>query len=479
MDLGYKSNLNNIQQQKSTVILESHFKHSRWIFISLCLYLLSQAFTIPIIGIGPWAMWLNLSDLAIGLMFLTLVVNFRHAKQSISSANDIIFRLLGIIFFLILASYIWYLINLIDINSNGLRLGSYQIYRLIQFICIFGVTARIPLTRERIDILRHIVEFVLIFVCLSVILTFTQVIPLDMLTAHLPEGKSIAGHWSDYARLTAFGGKGLGTISYNHAYVAAQITMLASLRIHLGLNKKVVLELLLLLLSLVTSFITESRAGFFGMLIFSAVYMFKKPVYTTVLISILASIFLCFTSITAFSNLDSLKLESVEGSIIERQTTLLDAGNAENLSGRDSIWQDKVKYLYQENLRWIVGTGFGSAWDEGEDGGSAHMLFLHIIIENVIVGLLIFLFLFGNIIIYLQHYELGIKPIFWVTISLLVTSITQETFYPIPAQGHFIGFYLCSVAIALRKNIDVKISDKNSKIGSKYRNMASNKFGGY
>ncbi len=480
MNLGYKSNINNIQkQQESAVILESHFKQSRWIFISLCLYLLSQAFTIPIVGIGPWAMWLNISDFVTGLMCFTLLLNFRHTEQSISDANKNLFRQILIIFFLILASYIWYLINLTDINSNGLRLGTYQIYRLVEFICIFGVTIRIPLTQERINILRHIVDFVLIFVCLSVILTFTQVIPLDMLTAHLPQGKDVAGAWSIYTRVAAVGGKGLGTISYNHAYVAAQITMLTSLRIHLGFNQKPGLEMLVLLLSIFSCFITESRAGFLGMLIFIAVYMLKKPGYAVGLIAILTSLIILIASMATLLNFEFMQFESVEGSIIERQTALLDAGNAENLSGRDSIWEDKVKFLYEGNLRWIVGTGFGSAWDAGTEGGSAHMLFLHIIIENGLVGLIIFLILFKNIIMFLQQYELGSKPIFWTTISLLITSVTQETFYPVPAFGHFMGFYLCCVAIALRKNMKVKISDKNSKIDSKYRNMTSNKLGGY
>ncbi|MEH1831613.1 MAG: O-antigen ligase family protein [Nostoc sp.] len=450
------SNLNKKSIQPSNnvaVISTSLVKNTQWQFIALCLYLLSQSFTIPILAIGSWAAWLTLSDFATVLLVLTFLLSYRHKKFLVaSSANKKICVTLIFVLLCCIMSYLIYFSNLIDPDANGIRLGIYQIYRLVEFLCVFGVTAQVPLTPKRINILRQIANFVLIFVCLSIILTFTAILPLGALTAHLPQGKDIAGAWSEYARLGKIGGIGWGTISYNHGCVAAHVTMIAALRIHLGLGKQVIFDFSLLFVSLIACFITESRTGFLGMLIFLLIYMLKNTNYTIIAISLIGLLFGIFT-LVGLSNLDSVNLVSVEGSVLDRQTTLLDASNAENLSGRDSIWEEKIKFLNQEPLRWIVGTGFGSAWDNGVDGGSAHLLFLHIILENGIIGLLIFSILFYKIIYFLYKNELHIKPIFWVTIALLVTSFTQEIFYPVPAMGSFVGFYLCSVAIALRKDI--------------------------
>jgi O-antigen ligase len=446
-------NEDNIHEfKKFTGISASQLNNSKWLFLSLCFYLFSQSFTIPILAIGTWATWINLSDLATVLLILMFLLNLRYQKPPPSNANAKILLMLIFVLVVCIFSYLSYLSTLTDLNANGIRLGIYQIYRLIQFICIFAVTAQIPITPERANYLKIIINCVLIFVCLSIILTFSRIIPLDILTSHLPEGKDVAGAWSIYQSLGKVGGKGLGTIGYNHAYVASQVTLLASLRIHLGLEKKVESDILVLLISICACFISESRAGFFGILVFAVVYMLRKPRYmalTTIILFLLSSIF----AVADLSILDSANIESAEGSILDRQTTLLDAGNADNLSGRNDIWIEKLKFLNQEPIRWIVGTGFGTAWDNGVDGGNAHMLYLHIILENGITGLLIFVILFSQIIYFLSRYENGIKTTYWVTICLLIVSLTQETFYPVIAFGHFLGFYLCSVAIALRRNI--------------------------
>ncbi|WP_226889101.1 O-antigen ligase family protein [Nostoc sp. MG11] len=446
----------NIQSPNNlAVISTSSVKNTQWQFLALCLYLLSQSFTIPILAIGSWATWLTFPDLATSVLFLTFILSYRHKKLSAaSSANKKIFVMLIFVLLCCITCYLIYFSNLIDPNANGVRLGIYQIYRLVEFLCVFGVTAQIPLTPKRIDVLKQITNFVLIFVCLSIILTFFAIVPLGALTAHLPQGKDIAGAWSEYARLGKIGGRGWGTISYNHGCVAAHVTMIAALRIYLGLGKQVIIDFLLLFLSLIACFITESRTGFLGILLFVIVYMLTKPRNTVIAIGLAALLF-GIIALTSLGNLDSVNLVSVQGSVLDRQTTLLDAGNAENLSGRDNIWEEKVQFLNQEPWRWIVGTGFGSAWDNGVDGGSAHLLFLHIILENGILGLLIFAILFYKMLYLLYQNELYIKPIFWATVIFLITSFTQEIFYPIPAMGSFIGFYLCSVAIALRKDVKV------------------------
>jgi len=430
-------------------------QRTRWLFLVLCCYLLSQSFTIPIIAIGPsWTLWPTLSDFATGLLVLAFFLNFRHASPA-SSANTKLFWLLILVFLGSLLSYTAYLSSVLDDSAPGINWGFYHIYRLVEFIFIFWVTAKIPLTPKRINTLRWSVDFVLVLVCLSIILTFYSIVPLQALTAHLPENLTLAGPWGDYARLGRLGIKaGWGTLGYNHSYVAAQVLLILSLRIHLRHGKQEPYDNILVLISIFACFLSEARAGLAGILFFAMMFWFKKPIYAVITVLAASMVSLPVMIITSanrnFNNSDTT-------SVIERQKTLLEADNSENLAGRAQIWIDRVAFLDEEPVRWLVGTGFGSSTDSG---AAAHMLPLHIIIETGIVGLLLFVFLFYHILYFLYQHESGFKSVFWATIALLFASITQETFYPVPALLHFLGFYLCSVAIALRSSVYEKESQQ-------------------
>jgi hypothetical protein len=427
-------------------------KSTKWLFIALCFYIISQSYTIPIIPIGPWAVWPCITDFA--TVILAIASLSSNSKGFISSTNKIILLTLVAILCMSIFSYVSYLNNLIDKDSAGSRLGAYQVYRLVQSTFIFWAVANIPLTQKRVNFLKIITTVVLIFVCLSVLFTFSGIIPMDLLTAHLPQNPDVAGPWYTFALTADSGGKGWGTIGYNHAYVAVQINILATLTIHLGRSKNVLFDLSLLLLSLISCLISESRAGLFSMIAFSIIYMLNKPAYTGAIITLLG-LALIVTAFLSLPNLGFVNLESTDGSILERQATLLDASNTDNLSGRDEIWSDRVIFLNKEPIRWIIGIGFGAAWDYWSSGESAHMLALHVIVENGFIGFLTFSFFFYQLLYFLYRYESGDKALYWSTIVLLIASLTQETFYPVPAFGHFIGFYLCSVAIALRKKVEV------------------------
>lgn len=438
------------QKQSKGCILNQQIKNTKWLFFALCFYLISQSFTIPLIPIGSWVTWINLPDLATYSLMLTYLISFTQVKFLLSRANKHLFILLIIVLLASIFSYLCYLSNLIDRDSPGIRLGIYQLYRLFQFVCIFRITAQIPLTKKRLDILGKIINAVLIFVCLSIIFTFTGIIPLEIMTAHLPQDPGTAGPWSRFASPN-FTGSGWGSIGYNHAYVAAHVTMLLSLRLHLGISKQVVLNFCLLLLSTLACFFSGSRAGLFSMLFFAGIYILKKPAYLGIAIPI---IMILIFSLGFISTLPITEYQDTNTTIIERQATLLEASNSENLSGRDTIWLEQLEFLNNNPIAWILGRGFGGAWDDGGSGGNAHMLVLNIVVETGIIGLIIFLGLFHKILDFLYKQEQKEKAIFLVTIALLIGSSTQETFYPVPALGHFLGFYLCSVAIALRSEIN-------------------------
>ncbi|WP_414586016.1 O-antigen ligase family protein [Scytonema sp. PCC 10023] len=419
-------------------------QRTKWLFLALCFYLLSQSFTIPILPIGPsWALWPYLSDFAIGLLVLIFLLNFR-CNFSISNSSKNIFFLLIVVFLGSVLSYLLYLDSLGEKQAIGVNFGIFQIYRLVQFILVFFITAHIPLTPERINFLRRIVDGVFIFVCLGIVLTYTGIVPLSTVIAHLPKD----GPWIFYeAYERSGGGKGLGFVGYNYAYTAVQVIMLVSLRIHLALNQqKEFSNNIFLLVSIIACFLSDSRAGLAAMLFLAIIYWWQKPKYILILITTAWII----STISLVIGLQTLDLNSSNHPTFERQETLLEVNNTETLSGRDEIWIERLAFINEEPTRWLVGTGFGSALDSGDN---AHMLPLHIILETGIFGLLIAVFLFSQILKCLYLDEAGCKPIFWGSVALLLSSTTQETFYPVPALAHFLGFYLCCLAIALRKEV--------------------------
>ncbi|NJM60002.1 MAG: O-antigen ligase family protein [Oscillatoriales cyanobacterium RU_3_3] len=280
-----------------------------------------------------------------------------------------------------------------DENANGAPFGAFQLYRLVQYFSLFWLIGRIPLTPARLQVMRQIVDGVLIFVCLGVFLTYAGVVPLSLITAHLPK----IGAWQFYEGVGKIGTKGLGFVGYNHAYVAAQVTMLLILRLHLGNNeKKDLSNTILLVISTLTVFISESRSGFGAMLFLLFIYLTSKPIYALCIFNI-ALILPVLAS--AFGS-QSIEVNSIEGSIIDRQLTVFQANKTENLSGRDELWAAHLSALDENQVNWFVGNGFGSAIDRGNN---AHMLYLQIISETGLIGLCIFSVLFSIILFSLKQ----------------------------------------------------------------------------
>lgn len=439
---------NESKQRKNREDDSLQIQNTRWLFFALCFYLISQGYTIPILAVGPsWALWPCLSDLAIALLMLTFLISFRHTSPLPKPAQSIFSILLLIIYGSIL-SHTCYLISAVD-NAPGKVWGIYQIFRLIQFIGVFFIAAKIPLTEKRISILTQIVGIVFLFVCLGVFLTYLGIVPLSSVTAHLsPEGP-----WPEYAAWANSGtGRGLGFVGYNYAYTAIQIILLLALKLCLSdYQKKEFYNSGLVLLSVVSCFLSSSRSGLIAMLLFLIIYWLNKPKsFSKSSISIAAVAVILLSSILLIGSSHTNFGLASQDSTIERQANLLNSSNSEQLSdsGRNEIWEQRVDFLNKDFIRWIVGSGFGSALDSGN---FAHMLPLHIIVETGVVGLLMFILLFYKILRYFYLHEIGIKPIFLGTVVLLFTSSSQETFYPVPALTHFLGFYLCALAISFQK----------------------------
>ncbi len=408
-------------------------------FFSLCLYLLSQCFQIPLVAVGPsWAVWPVLSDLAAGLMLLSLLISgprlwIRHR------ANDGIYKAFGLAVVALCVAFL--LSSLRSVTGvgdyeRGTSFGIFQIYRLLEFLVVFRVAAGVPLTARRLATLSWMVGLALLLAFLGMVGTFTGALPTPLLVSHLPSDIGSAGPWVSMSNGQWYEA---GTIGYNHSYGSVQLLMLGALALALLIKKRTpILEAGLLLMTIGGVFITGSRAGMAAAIVFVLAMFVRRPASAAASLVI----FLLLFSVNA----GILDLDLGVGATTERQLTLGRAHDPENLSGRAEIWQDSIQLLQEDPLRWLVGVGPGYI---AQSGNNAHMLYLHIIIEGGIIGLLIFAFAMRRILKSLYAAEVGERPLFWASIALLVSSLTQETLYPVPAMGHFLGLFLCSVAIVV------------------------------
>jgi hypothetical protein len=429
-----------LHQSHPDMAFRRRLLHTKTAFYLLCGYLIVQAFQIPLFAIGPsWALWPTLSDVFAGLLILVYLADQRHFKV-ISGANLQILRSLTLITCATLAVLIaTYTVRFVADEAGNSRAGTFgvfQIYRLIQFTLIFRVAAGIPMTPKRLAKLSKAAGAALIAVLIGLAGTYSSLIRTRRLVALLPSDFNTAGPWAYMAHTQL---RDVGTIGYNHAYTAIQIMMLLSLYMALQTRENRTLVVVLMLVSLGGVFLTGSRAGMAAMVLFVAAYFTRKP--GMLAIAVVLTIFLL---IGAGSLMDKLDINVSQ--TLHREAALSNPLDPGNLSGRQGIWLLSLAFVEADPVRWAIGAGPGSA---SHIGTNAHMLFLHIVLESGMIGLTIFGWVAYNVLRRLRRQGAVARPILWATVALLVSSLTQETFYPLPSFGHFLGLYLCSLAIIL------------------------------
>lgn len=420
---------------------QSAIRGSRISFFGLCFYLASQWFQIPLVAVGPsWAVWPNFPDIGAGLLLLGLLMEGSRLRVKPPTNRNALTLLLVIIggtaIALLLSSVRGSMIGLSD-NEKSISFGVFQLYRTVEFVVVFGVASAIPLTVGRVRILSKIVDIALLLTFLGIVGTYFSLISTPKMVAHLPYDFTTAGSWGVMSHGQWYEA---GTIGYNHSYVAIQLIMLSALALGLrGGRAGSFREAAYLGMAAIGVFLSGSRSGMAAMLFFLVAYLFRKPKTLVAAIAVSGLVFVAFVGLGHGWNFDL-------SNTAERQLTLRNPLDPENLSGRDMIWRDSIAFLMQDPVRWIIGAGPGSV---AQYGYNAHNLYLHITMEAGLVGLSLFCFGMYKIIDYLRRLERGAKPILWATVALLLSALTQETFYPVPAHGHFLGLYLCSLAIVI------------------------------
>jgi hypothetical protein len=409
-------------------------------FFFLLLYVLSQCFMIPIMAIGPsWTIWPRLADLAWAGMVFTWLIGGR-AKFDLSPLRNELFKLLLVLLGILILAFVHILV--VNPESEGTKWGLHSLLRAIQFVVLYKIVISIPFDYNRINILKKITDITLILVCLGVILLYFRIIEPALVVSQLPNSTS-SGAWLKYYEFSALKhiDIGYGTISYNHAYTALQIMLLFCLR--LILNKGVInlTGIILIILALFSCFLTGSRAGLAALVVYLATQVIQRP-------AIAISLGLVVTAIFSIIDFQSF------GATVERQTVLVSGDSSDkNVSHRIEIWNDFLDYLNSNNAFWIFGGGLGGAANISPRTVAAHLLPLHITVETGIIGLTIFCAIMLFFLVALRKGEEQPRPLFWCTVALIFSSITQETFYPMPAFGHFCGLFLVICGIALEEHI--------------------------
>lgn len=415
-------------------------EHSRFAFIALCCYLVTQVIYVPVLPFGPsWAVWPAPSDFAVILLAVSIPFGYLRVRK-VSKPAGRLFRLLFIVLLGMAFSYlITSLQSAISIGGDQKQsdIGLFQIFQFAKFVLVFWVAAGIPLSDSRLRILANLVDAVFLLVFLGIIGTYTSVLETYMFVGHLPPDPGISGPWASLFRDQP----DVGTMGYNHAYVALQLIMLSSLSMSLRPLRGSVVSAIYLMLAGVGTFLSGSRAGMVALLLLLTAFFVRKPVMAFTIAIFGAILFLAGPSLMDNPNLG---IETTA----QRYTALRNPLQFDSLSGRPQIWGNAYNLLAENPVRWVIGAGPGIA---ALIGSNAHMLYLHILVEAGLIGLAVFFYIMHKIITYLARHEEGTKPILVATFAFLVSSLTQETFYPIPAFGHFLGLYLCALGIVFAR----------------------------
>lgn len=420
----------------SGLIGSNSVKRTQPLFVVICVYLLSQSFIIPIAAIGPsWSLWPTMADIMIVPLVGVAVLGFR-SRRAMTNYHRSFLRLLGLL--LLVVSFGMVQTILFSDEREAVMYGFYFLYRFVEFFGVFWAFSQVVWTPHRFKVLRIVVDVLLLVTCAGVILTFLGVIPLGSLVAHLPQSRDASGPWMAYPLKDRFpeDGRGLGFVGYNHAYAGVQILALTALRFALSRSRVSVMTGCLVLVALIASFFTESRAGFAALLFFAGTQFVRNPklILACVPVAILALLLV---------GGDPAEMSGT----MERQQTILSATEEDNLSGRPMIWDAYTTYLLEHPAAILVGAGLGSSYPITRNR-SCHMTPLQYLFELGLVGLAIYCFIVFRVVRFLYLNESGAKPLLFAFIALQIASFTMETFYPIPYLGHFLALCLLAAAIA-------------------------------
>jgi len=206
---------------------------------------------------------------------------------------------------------------------------------------------------------------------------------------------------------------------------------------------------------------SRSRSGIIGLFVTMAAFIFYSVRYHGFNFKTLVSLIL-ITAILGVTVFLSMTSKSVMERVQVGVNTDSDAGKSReskiavlSTKSRLANWKHSLEMV--GDMSYHIFFGYGVNQQNAKIGlGGAHNNFLQVLIDLGVFGTLLFLLLLRQISRMLgpvptdgrestpNAMRLGIKCTFW---GLLVTALTQETFYMAPAMANFFEFFLVLVAI--------------------------------
>ena len=406
-------------------------------FFLLALYYLTQAYSIPILKIGPsWAVWPALNDFALGLIF---VAGLTSSSPGYKPSQSLIKMRQALAWVIVVAICSYVLINLglnRSRNVEGGEFGLFYVYRYIQAVIMFWCATTVPMTGNRIKWLVRVLSVVLLVNCLAIIATKFFGLTGRMIAPHMPSAMW-AGPWRSYGLNEV---KGYGTVGFNHALDSSQIILLIALRISLAGKKDHLFNFFFLMLGVAATFASGSRAGFACMALFALIMLVRNPSFALILSLVIGAVAL-FAPSQYFENKELNKA-------LNKQSKIADPFKAEQFVARTTIWENYARAFSQRPHLMLIGAGVGGSEDVA---GAAHSMPLMVVAEFGIFGLLAVLYAAYSVTRMIYSADPNPKGFFWGHVVIVLSCITQETLYPVPAMGHFLPMYLAAVAICVNR----------------------------
>jgi O-antigen ligase len=340
-----------------------------------------------------------------------------------------------VVFGLCLASFllaVW----LYDADAGSSVDGVYQLFRLAQFTVVAIATASMNLSHRQNALISRVALLTFVLISIGVLLVASGLVDTSRVTPLLPGSPQIAGPWAPYARGMGRS-MGAGFIGFNHGYVGMQLVLSGGAAYLMFANSRGI-RLLICTLLITSTFATGSRGGFIAASAW--ILLCESKQQKRILLLLISISVLCGAWIANTSGLDDF---------INRQSSSATSMSDDGLSGRTEIWREHIEYFESHPLNIVIGTGFGFATKANEN--NAHMLYLHILTETGVIGLILYLYLQIKTIVLLGG---GRFRAFRLTVYvLLFAGLIQETLYPVVAFNQFLGYYLSTLVLVLRTSV--------------------------
>lgn len=377
------------------------------------------------------------------LMYHVLIFSFICAPTFLKTVRKFFFPrntafyLLIVLFVISIFSWI---INVPTLQSKFILSGAWYIYRFTQLLLVFYIFYNLEMSEE---FKERLVYIVVIFMALQVFVCVLQ------FYIHSDLSYAVARN------------RVHGTFGHHHAMIGSYALIPIGFALYRYFTHDTLRDKIIALVLAIASFsviiLAGARSALSGVILAGALYTvmsfrFKKIYFIYLLGALLLLILLYF--------LTPLKL-IVNQTFFSQETHTLDASSA----SRFLIWLGGIQHFI--NADWMTklfGTGIGSyhsieygfsIWN-GERGISgAHNNYLHVLCEVGIVGLIVFLLLFWYILkaLYIKGKECHLaRMYFFVTIALLGSGLTQETFWFQAALGSLWLFYIFFLTLILKPN---------------------------